>query len=304
MPGLLLNIVLQIVEELGDPYPVRSGLGGMAAYSPRAMAAVCIVMEAERKTYRGMVGHLRSSQNVVRKMGLPRIPSKSTIARAYGLIPDSYLMKAHKMVIREIVAGSVAGDSTGYSNNGLVRWYDVRTDSIKNRKGWVKLHSIIDIRTRVVLDYIVTDSSVADINGLRPMLDRFGGGTGNFCLDAAYLAREICNIIDGKGMTPRICPKSNTVHNAQGSQSWRSMIDLYVSDPTRFKLEYHQRSIIEAVFGAIKKMYGNHIRCRRRGNQYREIAMRIICYNIELVARSQINDGRLTSDMMRTAAVC
>ena len=198
----------------------------------------------------------------------------------------------------------MAGDSTGYSNNGLVRWYDVRTDSIKNRKGWVKLHSIIDIRTRVVLDYIVTDSSVADINGLRPMLDRFGGGTGNFCLDAAYLAREICNIIDGKGMTPRICPKSNTVHNAQGSQSWRSMIDLYVSDPTRFKLEYHQRSIIEAVFGAIKKMYGSHIRCRRRGNQYREIAMRIICYNIELVARSQINDGRLTSDMMRTAAVC
>ena len=47
-------------------------------------------------------------------------------------------------------------------------------------------------------------------------------------------------------MTPRICPKSNTVHNAQGSQSWR--IDLYVSDPTRFKLEYHQRSIIEAVW--------------------------------------------------------
>ena len=170
-------------------------------------------------------------------------PVLSTIARAYGLIPDSYLMKAHKMVIREIVTGSVAGDSTGYSNNGLVRWYDVRTDSIKNRKGWVKLHSIIDMRTRVVLDYIVTDSSVADINGLRPMLDRFGGGTGNFCLDAAYLAQEICNIIDGKGMMPRICPKSNTVHNAQGSQSWRSMIDLYVSDPTRFKLEYHQRSI-------------------------------------------------------------
>ena len=228
----------------------------------------------------------------------------STIARAYGLIPDSYLMKAHKMVIREIVAGSVAGDNTGYSNNGLVRWYDVRTDSIKNRKGWVKLHSIIDMRTRVVLDYIVTDSSVAGINGLRPMLDRFGGGTGNFCLDAAYLAREICNIIDGKGMMPRICPKSNTVHNAQGSQSWRSMIDLYVSDPTRFKLEYHQRSIIEAVFGAIKKMYGNHTRCRRRGNQYREIAMRIICYSIELVARSQVNDGRLTSDVIRTAAVC
>ena len=83
----------------------------MAAYSPMAMAAACIVMGAERRTYRGMVGYLGNGQNVVREMGLPRIPSKGTMARAYGLIPDSYL-KAHKMAIREIVAGSVAGDST------------------------------------------------------------------------------------------------------------------------------------------------------------------------------------------------
>ena len=32
----------------------------------------------------------------------------------------------------------------------------------------------------------------------------------------------------------------------------------------RFMDEYHQRSIIETVFGAIKKMYGNHLRNRRR----------------------------------------
>ena len=151
MSGLLLNIVLQIVEELGDPYPVRSGLGGMTAYPPRTMAAVCIVMGAERRTYRKMVGHLRNNRDTVAKIGLRKIPSKSAIARAYGLIPDRYLAEVHRRVICEISAGSVAGDSTGC----FVRWYDVRTGSVKTKRGWVKLHSIIDIQTRAVLDYPV-----------------------------------------------------------------------------------------------------------------------------------------------------
>ena len=67
---------------------------------------------------------------------------------------------------------------------------------------------------------------------------------------------------------------------------------------TRFMDEYHQRSIIEAVFGAIKKMYGNYLRSRRRAQQSREIAIRVICYNIEVVARSHVKSGRLTHESL------
>ena len=65
-------------------------------------------------------------------------------------------------------------------------------------------------------------------------------------------------------------------------------------DLDRFMDEYHRRSVIEAVFGAIKKMYGNHLRSRRRGRQNREVVIRVICYNIEVVARSRIKSGKLT----------
>ena len=270
----------------------------MTAYLPKAMAAVCILMEAEHKTYRKMVGYLRNNRDTVVKIGLRKIPSKSTIARTYERISDRYLMEVHCRITAEITAGSVAGDSTGYSDSRFVRWYDVRTDSVKTKKGWVKLHSIVDIRSRVVLDYLVTDRNVADITALRAMLARFQGGAGNFCLDSAYLARGVCNTISGLGMAPRIKPKSNTIHNAFGSQSWREMVDLSVQDSDTFKSEYHQRSIIEAVFGAIKKMYGNDTRCHKPENQRREIAIRILCYNIELVARSQVKDGRLTPKLI------
>ena len=87
LSDLILNTILETIGEMGDPYRAKPGLGGMTAYPPKAMAAVCILMEAEMKTYRKMVGYLRMHPDMVRRIGLPRVPSKSTIWRAYGMIP-------------------------------------------------------------------------------------------------------------------------------------------------------------------------------------------------------------------------
>ena len=79
LPGLILSTILRIVEDLGDPYQAKPGLGGMTAYPPKTMAVVCILMEAEARTYRKMVGHLRMNRGLTMKIGLLKIPSKSTI---------------------------------------------------------------------------------------------------------------------------------------------------------------------------------------------------------------------------------
>ena len=101
---------------------------------------------------------------------------------------------------------------------------------------------------------------------------------------------------------PRIKPKSNTVRNAKGSQSWREMVSLYMDDRDKFDSQYHQRSIIEAVFAALKKMYGDGTRCRKHENRANEVAIRVVCYNVELVARLQAKDGRLTQDQIAILA--
>ena len=292
LPGLILGTILRIVEDLGDPYQANPGLGCMAAYPPKSMAVICILMEAEARTCRKMVGHLRINPNLVRRVGLSRIPSKSTIRRADGMIPEAYLREVHTRIIGDVmVAGSLAGDSTSYSSNRFVRWFSVRHDQIRLKRGRVKLHSIVDVSTRTVLDYPVTDGYASDITGLWPMLGRIEEDADFFCLDSAYLARKICDAIYDKGMTPRIRPKSNTVCKNVGSQAWGDMTRTH-------RDEYHQRSIVEAVFGAIKRMYGNRLRSRRRARQSREIAIRVICCNVEVVARSQVKDGRLTHESL------
>ena len=69
LPGLMLGTILRIVEDLGGPYRAKPGLDGMTAYPPKSMAVVCILMEAEARTYRKMVGHLRIDPNLVRTGG-------------------------------------------------------------------------------------------------------------------------------------------------------------------------------------------------------------------------------------------
>ena len=97
----------------------------------------------------------------------------------------------------------------------------------------------------------------------------------------------------------RASGKSNTVCKNGGSQAWGNMVQTHGDELARFMDEYRQRSIIEAVFGAIKKVYGNHLRSRRRA---RQITIRVTCYSIKAVARSLVKDGRLTHESLTAMA--
>ena len=54
----MLDTIIKMVEELPEPYLVRAGLGGLAAYRPRTMSIICILLEYNRTTYRGMAAKL------------------------------------------------------------------------------------------------------------------------------------------------------------------------------------------------------------------------------------------------------
>lgn len=113
LPGLAPNTIPETIKEMGDPCRAKPGLGGMTACPPKAMAAACILMEAEMKTYRKMVGYLRMHPDIVRRIGPSKIRPGSTVWRAYGMIPGLYLREVRLRIVRGIVAGSPAGDSTG-----------------------------------------------------------------------------------------------------------------------------------------------------------------------------------------------
>ena len=227
LPGLTLNILLEMVMEADDPYQTKPGLGGMAAYPPMVMAVIRILMEAEMKTCRKMVGYLKMHPDIVCRIGLSRVPSQNAIWRACGRIPESYLREVRLRIVRDITTGSPAGGSTiCYSSNRFARWFSIRHDRTETKRGWIKLHGIIDICARAIPDCHVADGYAAGITSMRPTVDRPGSSdeAGNlFCPDSAYpygyLARLLCDAIANRGRMPRILPKSSTVCKDGASQT-------------------------------------------------------------------------------------
>lgn len=98
---------------------------------------------------------------------------QNVIHRAYSLIPKSYLDAVYAQIVRDVKIEHVsAGDSTDMSERRYEQWIDYRTDKIKSRKEWIKLHTIIDVKTRIILAYFITNSRVTDIPALYTMLDK------------------------------------------------------------------------------------------------------------------------------------
>jgi len=66
--------------------------------------------------------------------------------------------------------------------------------------------------------------------------------------------------------------------------------------------KYHGSEDIQSIFGSLKKMHGNTLRSRRFKRQSRDMAIWIICYNIEVVERSHIKTGILTPKSLAAIA--
>ena len=300
----VLRVLIVIVNKLDEPYTLKPSVSGVHGYPPRSMAIFVFIMEELHLTYRGAVGYLNEHREKLKAMGLSKVPSKSTIHRNSAKIPDKYYRQMHFKVIKGIVTGNLAGDSSGFSMRKFIPWFSVRKDAKQWKKGWRKLHILIDIRTRVILDYRITHAYAADSpvmeRILASMVDTMAGKIGDVCFDSAYLTRKICNLISSMGGTPFIKPKSNTTPKSRGSRSWKEMVTMYLKNLDKFNDHYHQRSIVESVFAALKirRGMGGSLRSRRDHTQDKELAIQTISYNIDMVARAEIKSGNLTEDML------
>ena len=296
---IIASLLLPLVKELGDPYTLKPCVSGVRGYSPKIMAVIVALCEYSNHGYRRTHSTLRGNPTLLAKLGLSSIPSKSTIGAAYKRIPKEYLDRLNDMLVEHIDVKSVAGDSTAMSNDRRLAWLSVRTADDKIKKGWLKIHTLIDIKTRVILKVEITKGTAGDAPAMTDILKRLESlrskpDKGDATFDSAYLSRDFCTLLSDLGWTPIIKPKSNTTSNAKGSWAWKEMMQLYENDQDQFDGRYHQRSIVEAVYSAIKAMYGNSLRTRLVPTQTVEAMTHVILYNIEMVVRAQIDAGRLT----------
>lgn len=88
------------VDANPPPWTPKNQHGGRSNIEPRALAKCVLIMVEERKTLRDMVAYLHAHPDVLKAVGLKRVPSKSSLNRAVRRIPQRYLRRVSETVVR------------------------------------------------------------------------------------------------------------------------------------------------------------------------------------------------------------
>lgn len=139
----------------------------------------------------------------------------------------------------------------------------------------------------LILSFKITPGNIADVKQV-PYLMKLIYSLASICADKAYLSRKVCNIIAKHGAFPYIPLKSNTKGSSVGSRAWRDMVLLYRKKKELFLKMYHRRSLAESVVSAVKRRFEHRVVSRKRSNQKKELMLKVITYNLSIVARISI----------------
>jgi len=147
---------------------------------------------------------------------------------------------------------------------------------------------------RAIISFHFTKTYVHETTQLGFLLEPLWD-LGNVYADSGYLSTENCRLIVGKGGTPFIRPKCTSIGWKPGKKimygnPYYDMMERYKKNPDEWMKQYHQRSVIEAVFSGLKRRLGGTVASIKRGVQQVEIALKIIVYNLMMLLRKYVEE--------------
>lgn len=278
---LLLN---GLCQGIGEPPQVMG--------RPR-LSYADMVFAAAFKVYSGLSGRRFASdlQDAHNKGYVSKVPHFNSIYNYFD--KDELTPLLHELITvtalpLKAVESDFAVDSSGFSNNRFVKWFNVKHGRELDYSDWVKLHLMTGVTTNVVTSVEVSGRHDHDTNFFEPLVDATAR---NFAMkeisaDKAYSSRDNLHTAMSHGATPFIPFKSNATGEAGGDNLWKIMFHYYSLKRADFLSHYHKRSNIESTFSMIKGKFGDAIRGKTETAQLNEVLLKVLCHNICVVHQS------------------
>ena len=246
-------------------FKVYSGLSGRRFSSD--------LTDAHSKGYIAKVPHFNSIYNYLEQDGLT------------PLLHDLITVTALPL---KAVESDFAVDSSGFSNNRFVKWFNIKHGREIDYSDWVKLHLMCGVTTNVVTSVEVSGRHEHDTNYFKPLVQATARHfvVKEVSADKAYSSRDNLHAVMAVGATPFIPFKSNATGEAGGDNLWRIMFHYYSLRRADFLAHYHKRSNIETTFSMIKGKFGDAIRGKTETAQLNEVLLKVLCHNICVVHQS------------------
>ncbi len=270
----------KFVKRIPPPWE-ENRRGAPQIHDSRTVFVLCLLMTSLCLTYDGMVSEMKKGY-LKEILEVKNLPSRSTLNRGMLRLNQKYIRKFNKLLVKRFVnkGMTIAIDSTGIRLKTSSSWYDIRIGRHNRRRDNVKLHIALNIYRNVVIEYKLTSYRRNDSPQLKFLLRNIDELL-RVLADAGYPSRGNCDIVASKNSTPFFALKSNTTARACGSTMWKKMVQFEARKKELYDAIYHMRSLVECVFSAIKRRYGNFVRATRTKARNIVIALRILSFNIK-----------------------
>lgn len=179
-----------------------------------------------------------------------------------------------------------AVDSTGFSVSMYESWFNARFERPSKRRLFRKVHIMIGTKSRIITAVKITDGFGSDTKQLPELLNKTKQNfkIAQLVADKGYLSRSNYQIIEQAGGIPYIPFTSQVTEEPRESKLWEEMMYKYHLQPEEYAKIYHQRSLVESVFSAIKRKYGERLFTKNPIAQENEILVKILVYNICIIS--------------------
>ena len=216
---------------------------------------------------------------------VPSIPDYTTISRRTNRlnikVEDAIITDKESTKDNYII---IAIDSTGIKVTNRGQWI---RDRWNIRKGYLKIHIAVDVKSKKIISMKVTDEHIHDSKMLPKIVDAIAKSkhvtVGKIIADGAYYdSNAVFKFLADSGILPCIKVRKNTKlkktnhflrnllvisQKKNGLQRWK------------YSVSYGQRWIAETVFSCIKRTFGEYVCSVKLENMVKEMMLKASLYN-------------------------
>jgi transposase len=177
---------------------------------------------------------------------------------------------------RDVV--TIAVDSTGIKVTNRGEWI---RDKWQRKRGFVKIHVAVDVKTKKILSMRVTKQNVSDSRMLKPLVRTVHCNVDRVIADGAYDSKTNFRFLNKEGIEPVIKVRKTSSFKARGCMPRKLVVVEQLQDVKRWKRRhgYGMRWIAESAFSSMKRMFGEYVSSVRWKNIVNELLVKASIYN-------------------------
>ena len=264
---------------------MNKGKEGAKYLYPNSLISLLAIVHVYLLPYRQLEGFLRMMSIHIEKLQ-EAVPDYTTMW--WRVVNVKVHLNPEVNLEKDII--TIAVDSTGIKVTNRGEWirekWNNNNNNDKKRRGFIKIHVAVNVRTKKILSMEVTKEDVYDGKMLKKVVDNVvseNNDVKKVLADGAYDSKDNFMYLDRMGIEPVIRVRRNSSIKANICMSRKMMAvieQLRDMNSWKKKHEFGMRWIAESAFSSMKRMFGEYVSSVKWNNIVNELLLKASIYNM------------------------